>query len=476
MPLIRRTALIAVAGLLAASPAHGQQPPATLPAPSGAPQSIDPATDPLLLFVKTNDSSPAFRESVGKAIEQHPSVQEAIAAQREARQVRAEVRGGLLPRVDVNLTGDRSLARDFGSDPDNIIERSRPRSRTDAQLVAEQLLFDFGATSNRVAAASARIKAAEAEVRSVATETTLRAITAYYDVLAYQTLVDLGQTFIARHKEILESTRFRFQQGYGPAGDVARVEAYVADAEGQVARFERQLASARARYLETFGVEAPQRLTKPVVPTSSARSYEEALALSRNTPAVAREQARVAGAEHDWRAARADRWPRVTAIVDATQYDLLQDARDYDVRGRIGLRHNLFAGGSTQAKANQALQRYRQTEFAAERVVKEAGRDAGIAYRDVEVLERQARTLEAAYIANRRTRDLFVEQFKVARGSLLDILQAEQDYFEAAVTYLQGSMEYDVARYALLARTGELLDRFDIEFSFNDASTLWGVP
>jgi len=151
------------AALLCAAQAHAQTPPATLPAPSGAPQSIDPSSDPLLNFVRRDDPRPAFRESIGRAVEKHPSVQEAIAVQRETRQVRSEVRAGLLPRVDLEFNGDYSLSRNFGNDPDNIIERSRPRTRTDARALAEQLLWDFGATSARVRAASARVRAAEAD-------------------------------------------------------------------------------------------------------------------------------------------------------------------------------------------------------------------------------------------------------------------------------------------------------------------------
>ena len=464
-----------IAAALATSAAVvAQTAPATLPGPSGAPQSIDPAADPLLNFIRAADTSGEFTAMVGRAVERHPSVQEAINAQREARQVRAEVRAGLLPRVDVQLNGDYSLARNFGTDADNIIERSRPRTRTDANVTGEQLLYDFGATGARIRAASARITAAEAEVRSVANDAGIRAVAAYYDVLAYQTLADIGQAFIQRHRDILEDTRLRFQQGYGAGGDVARVESYLASAEGRVARFERQLASARARYREAFGAPAPARVVRPAPPVSAAASADAAIELSDKAPEVAAARAREASAEREWRAARADRLPRITGVVDATQYDVLDDGNDYDVRGRVVLRHNLFAGGRTGARANQALARLRQAEFAADRVMNESSRDAGIAYEDVRILERQAATLERAYIANRRTRDLFVEQFKVSRGTLLDVLQAEQDYFTAASDYLQGATELDVARHVLLDRTGELLGHFDVAFSFNDASTLFG--
>lgn len=448
--------------------------PTTLPPPSGAPQSLEATRDPLIGFVHQATDPAAFRTTVGAAVVAHPAVKEAIAVQSETRQVRAEARASLLPTVNLDLTGDRSLARHFEGQQ-NIIDRLRPKERVDARAMAEQLLFDFGATSNRIRAASARIKAAEADVRSIAGETAIRAVSAYYDVLAYQTFVDLGQAFIERHREILEDTRLRFRQGYSPAGDIARVEAYLADAEGRVAGYERRLAAARARYIEAFGTQAPHHVVRPLAPQSAATDYDQALALSRANPAVAAREAQTLSAKREWRAAHADGLPRLSAVVDATRYDLANENHDYDVRGRLVLRHTLFSGGRISARANQARARLQQAEFAAERVVQESARDAGIAFEDVQVLERQTETLERAYFANRRTRDLFVEQFKVSRGTLLDLLRTEQDYFEAATAYLQSVMELDVARYVLLDRTGEILGQFGVTFSFDDASASGGV-
>ena len=53
---------------------------------------------------------------------------------------------------------------------------------------------------------------------------------------------------------------------------------------------------------------------------------------------------------------------------------------------------------------------------------------------------------------------MIAERFRVARGSLFDLLAAEQSYFETAANYLQAITDLDTARYVLLARTGGLAD------------------
>ncbi len=53
----------------------------------------------------------------------------------------------------------------------------------------------------------------------------------------------------------------------------------------------------------------------------------------------------------------------------------------------------------------------------------------------------------------------------MSRGTLIELLRAEQDYFAAAAQYLQGNIELDVARFTLLARTGEILPVAGVKLS-----------
>jgi adhesin transport system outer membrane protein len=79
--------------------------------------------------------------------------------------------------------------------------------------------------------------------------------------------------------------------------------------------------------------------------------------------------------------------------------------------------------------------------------------------------------LEQAYLDSRRARDLFVEQFRVSRGTLFDVLRAERDLLDTALTLAETSYDFDVARFTLLARSGGLIERFGLTPAVNDANT-----
>jgi adhesin transport system outer membrane protein len=157
---------------------------------------------------------------------------------------------------------------------------------------------------------------------------------------------------------------------------------------------------------------------------------------------------------------RSEALPNVTAGIDAGRYGVFETERDYDVRARVTLRHRFFGGA--EPRVEQAQARARSVEARADRIRQEAERDASIAWSDVQALEAQAEALRESYIASRRSRDVLFERFRAARGSLFDVLEANDAYFETAVAYVQAISELDAARYVLLSRTGKLLEALDI--------------
>ena len=108
---------------------------------------------------------------------------------------------------------------------------------------------------------------------------------------------------------------------------------------------------------------------------------------------------------------------------------MIENDRDYDIRGRVALRYRMF--GAADARAEQYEARARGAEARATRIREEAERDAAIAWSDVRALQEQLDALEASYIASRRSRDVIVERFRVARGTLFDVVAAEDAYFES---------------------------------------------
>ena len=425
------------AAALAQPPAAEPPPAASLPAPSGRPLEIDFAADPILRLRRQQVDFETFRNAIATAVESHPATAESAAGEDEALAALEQAEETRLPTVDINLQSYRVLARDFSNDPTNIIERSRPTQRTDALVTVQQSIFDFGAGARRVAAAGARLRAAAAELEASADRIALNAIASWYEVFGYRSLVELTAAFRDSQRELRSAVEERIAQGVSAESDLARVDSYIAQTETRLARFRRQLASAEARFAELAGVPASAGLERAPTPPVTIRSRDEAAA------------------------ARAERLPQLTAGVDAGRYGVFENDRDYDIRGRVALRYRLFGG--TDARAEQFVARARAADARFDRVREEAERDAAIAWSDVKALEEQLSALEASYVASRRSRDVILERFRVARGTLFDVVAAEDAYFEAATSYIQALSELDAARYVLLSRTGRLLEVLRID-------------
>lgn len=450
------TALVCLA---LGAPAPAQAP---LPVASGRPMDIDFAADPVLRLRLEAAGYEQFRATIAAAVERHPGTAETTALEDQAIAVLDEAREARRPTVDATVTSYRIISREFSNDPGNIIERSRPDQRTDAILSVQQLLFDFGASNRRIAAAGARLRAAGADTEAAADRVALNAVAAWYDVFGYRALVGLTRAFIDSQRELRAAVEIRIREGVSAEGDLARVDSYIAQAQTRLARFQRLLANAEARYTELIGTAPPAGLERAPVPEQPAETAEFAALASQEAPAVRSAEALADAARQEARAARADTLPQLSAGVDAGRYGVFETERDYDIRGRLALRYRLFGGG-VRPRAEQQAARARAADARAGRVREEAARDAAIAWADVRALEQQLEALEDAYIASRRSRDVIVERFRVARGTLFDVVAAEDAYFEAATSYIQALTELDAARYILLSRTGRLLEVLAIE-------------
>jgi outer membrane protein, adhesin transport system len=441
--------------------APAAEPNGPLPLPSGRPMTIDFSADPILRLRREQAAFEPFRAAIAAAIERHPGTLEAAAGEDEARAGLEEARAGRLPTVDLSVTSYRVLSRDFSNDRFNIIESSRPKQRTDAILSVQQTLFDFGATTQRIFAAGARLRAAGAELEASADRIALGAVAAWYDLFAFRALVALTEAFVASQRDLRAAVEDRIREGVSAEGDLARVDSYIAQAETRLARFRRLLAGAEARYAELTGAPPPARLERSPSPIAGVSNRDEAALAAGEAAAVRSARALADAARRDAGAARADRMPQVAAGVDAGRYGVIENDRDYDIRARVAVRYRLFGG--VDQRAEQAEARARGADARATRIGEEAERDAAIAWSDVRALEQQLEALETAYVASRRSRDVIVERFRQARGTLFDVVAAEDAYFESATAYIQALSELDAARYVLLSRMGRLLDLLRID-------------
>ncbi|PTQ07466.1 hypothetical protein CLG96_18190 [Sphingomonas oleivorans] len=396
--------------------------------------------------------------SVAEAVRTHPEARAAIERGRESDLGVRAARSDLYPKLDVgvDLLGSWTNRTPVGGRQQRITNQSL--YRPDAYAAAEQLLFDAGSSFARIAAARYRKDATMAEAQVSATNVAVRAIAAYWEVLRLREAVKLADANVTAHAVLLERVSVRVEAGAASEGDRLRAEARTNTARSHAFLAEGALKRAEAEYEAVFGA-SPGALTWPTVTPHLAGDVNaiinRALAAS---PSLQAEDATVAAARKDADAARAGFWPTISLAANARQYDVLdRDQRLYDVGAQVVMRYRLFSGGRKSAEAAQAQSRLRQAELARDLERRELENEIRSAMADVATREREFEASKRAAETSQQTYTAYVEQYGIGRRTLDDLLDALNEAYQASGQLLQARVDMDIGRYALVARTGDLL-------------------
>lgn len=420
-------------------------------------------------LVAEENASAAFNTAIRRAVGRHPAYHAQTSNLDEAGAERRRARAALYPQLSTQLRGDYSITRDFAPTTDNVVESLRPREQFTAGVSASQLVFDGGATINRIRSARALSEEYKNTLNTRINDLALAALTAYHDLAAHQALTAFSQDFIKRQQDILADVEERERLGAGSKADVTRAKARLAAARARLAEISESKRVADISYEEFFGAAPEAVLMRPAFSELDAESRNDvvATALERN-PEIASAQARADARQADFKASRAARLPEVRLSVDAVKYDVFETGDDFDVRAGLNVNYNIFGGGARAADIAVARSRARREKFNEEQVRQTVSREAAVSFERLQGADDRLSALSDALIAHDITRDLVLERYKLSRGDLIDVLQAENDYFEAGVAYVIALSERDMAGYALMEHTGDLLRLFSPQIEYDN--------
>lgn len=445
---------------LSAEAVAPERPGSLYPRKSESRSRIEAALGPAGYILEADGAEEAFRASVRRAIGMHPVFHQEAARREDARaHIKAE-RAALYPRLSGSLNGDYVIAREFGSSTDNVVESLRPSGQVNAGVSASQIIFDGGAVFARIRSAKAHDRTAALSIDARINELALAALSAHHDLATHQAVMKASDAYISRHETLLSEVKERDRLGAGSKVDVLQAAARLAAARARVSQIRESMRLAEIRYAQFYKAE-PGVLARPAFDGAAVASRADAarIASDRN-PEIGVAAGVAAQAQADYKAAKASRLPELRASVNATKFDVLASSGDYDVRAGVSLNYEFFSGGARAAAIGRAAALARQQKFGEARVREEIERDAMIAFETRRSAEERLEALGDAVVAHADARRLVAERFKAARGDLIDVLQAENDYFESIVAFLAGLADRDMAVYGIMEHTGDLLRNF----------------
>lgn len=411
-----------------------------------AEQPDNPLTDNLLSVVQeTLASNPELQIRLN-------AFQATVHDQREAF-------GGYLPSLDLSASagiGDRNY------------DGRGSYGRNYAEVSLTQVLFDGFRVRNAVARTKHASQARYYELLDEAETKALESSEIYLSVLRHRELVTLAQQNVANHQRVQRNISNRVNQGISNRGNLQQIDGRlslahsnlmteIANLQSVTARFQRLVGRFPAEKLNPYSVQAetvPEEL-RDVLKTVYANNPQLFAAF---------EDIQVFKASYG--EAKAGRYPtlelgaRHGAYKNNNSFDQRADPHSYgeDSLIELRMRYNLYRGGSDSAAERAAERRISQAESLRDKTCVDLRQTATISHSDVLNLQAKLDYLATHRIEAAGVLVAYSEQFDIGRRSLLDVLDSENELFQAERAYINGLYDLEIHRLHTLHSMGRLLD------------------
>jgi adhesin transport system outer membrane protein len=405
------------------------------------------------------DELQRFRGAINAAVEDHPEVLAAKSASRSAGYSVREAWASKFPQVN-----GQSQRGPVKSDPSSVLSTpGRNYTSASVGVVIRQLLFDFGATSNVIDANSARDELAQYKAKFTRSDVALRAVQAHHELLRARRQLELAHRNLQSRESILDLVSQRQELGGGTMSDVVRARSRVADAAASEVSAKQRLGIVESSYREIFGPhkEMDDDMAQVLVDIPLDKSLLDDI--NREAPESYKVRMAIASrnaAEYDYKSMVSKGLPSISVEASSTRRDLAGPGEPgYDKSVYLVLRHNFYTGGADTAREDQYREKMLQSDEDLRAAKREAERLFAQAMQEASSIESLIKSRLKAVELSADSLRMVREQFAYRRGSLLDLLTAQETLNSAGRDLIDAQIDSAQAKYKVLY-SASLLNKF----------------
>ena len=379
-------------------------------------------------------------DTVARSVQQHPEFLAARAALTSSREGVDEARAAWWPQISGN-TG-------YGSRTTGGVSVNSPTYG----VTLSQLLFDFGNTSAKIGAAESRVQGAQAGLDKKQAAVVMRAVSAWHELYRSRKQTELHRLNVQARQDIVAFIKERADLGGSAASDVLRARARQTEAEAALSAAGVREQAAESAWREVFQSEPPIQVEVwPDFPLDVTALKAQVDTLVARFPTVQEAKQLSLASEKDAEAARANLFPRLALEHAIAQNKQTSTGMEYTDRSTLlTLRYNFLSGGAEMARARQAASKAVEYAMQAETEQRNTEKNLRQTLSEVALGQEILRNRRLAVGVANDTLAAVREQFAFRRGTLPDLLRAQEDVFMAGRDLIDAVTDHALARYRLL--------------------------
>ena len=392
------------------------------------------------------------------AIKNHPRIRAAKLTALAAEAVTTQVRAAYYPTLSGNLTA-------VGAAPNTAVSAGNVTtsslfSRAASGIVVNQLLTDFGRTSNLEKSAQLKAQAQNENAGDVHAQILLQVHSAYYQALSAQAVLKVARETVAARQVSLRQVSELARNQLKSSLDVSFAEVYLSEAELLLFRAENEIEAALTNLSAAMGYASTQsfELTDEPMPAPldpNPESEVKKALVSRPDLASARLQrdAAVKLAQGERRLA----FPTISALGVAG----LIPAREEKLHSRyagagVNMSIPVFNGGLFSARRNEAELKAQAAAGELSDLELRVARDVKVAWLNANNAFRQLAVTTRLQEQASRSMRLAQSRYELGLSSIVEITQAQLNKTDAEITNARAGYQYQIQRAILDFQIGAL--------------------
>lgn len=379
-----------------------------------------------------------LREVTQQAILTNPEVLNRWHAFQAAGAERDAAFGAYLPNVNLTASAGRNQN-------DNRFANNDLNQRS-AALSLNQMLYDGFLTKNEVSRLDHTRLVRLFELYDASENTALEVVRAYTDLLRYRKLTSLAEDNYVRHKTVFEQIQNKVKAGAGRRVDLEQISGRLALAEANLLTETSNLHDVSARFQRLVGAPPSKDLANPAplikdIPSNIKAALEAA---NHHHPNLLAAVENVRAVDKSVSARRSAYQPRVDLRLRTERGNNIENVSGGTTNNtaEVVLSWNLFNGGTDQARVRQAADLLNLARDQRDKACRDIRQTLSIAYNDTRKLTEQLNFLDQHQLSIEKARDAYRQQFDIGQRSLLDVLDTENEVFQAKRAF--ANAEYDL--------------------------------
>ncbi|ABO22182.1 MULTISPECIES: TolC family outer membrane protein [Shewanella] len=422
-------------------------------------------------------SSQTLEQAVAHTLDTNPDIRIAFNRFKAREEQVNQAIAGYMPTVDISggygweQTNSPSTRRRAGQgdvDKDGVIELMRG----EVGFSIKQMLFDGFYTSSEVDRFSFEASADQWALFAAAEDIALDVAKVYVNYIRSEQVLTLAEKNLQSHKDIYDQIKQRTDSGLGSVADLSQITGRLARANANVIAAKNNFFDAKAQFIRIVEKE-PENLIVPVpdddmLPTNLTDGLKVA---QENHPILKSAASDISAAENERSSAQSNYYPKLSLELGGNWNDNLDGEDGYsafasqnvgghnnDLIAMVRVKYNLFAGGKDLAREKEAAYKIGEAKEIRQRAYRQVVEGVNLAWNAYEMLEPQKLYIRDHVIAAKDTQVAYSQQFNLGQRTLLDLLDTENELFEARKDYLDAEYDEIISEYRILNATGRLLE------------------